>query len=208
MPEIEDSKQAALIAARAIDDKRGSDIVIQDVGELLKITDWFVIATAANKRRADAIAEEVAERLRDEAGIRPVSREGVEEGRWILLDYGSIVVHIFQPAERELYRLEQLWDEVPTLDAAAAGIEDPVYTERIAALLGRQERAAGGGGDAAGGEGGGASAGEGGGGDSDAGAAVDAGTAAAGSFTIRDVFADADSDAGDAGDVGDAGAGV
>ena len=200
MPEIEDSKQAALIAARAIDDKRGSDIVIQDVGDLLKITDWFVIATAANKRRADAIAEEVAERLRDEAGIWPVSREGVEEGRWILLDYGSIVVHIFQPAERELYRLEQLWDEAPTLDAAAAGIEDPVYSERIAALLGRQGQAAGGEGNAAGDEGGGASTGEGGGGDSGADADADADSAAAGSFTVRDVFAEADASAGEAAD--------
>ncbi len=139
MPKDQDSKQIALAAARAIDDKKGSDIVIQYVGDLLSMTDWFVIATAANKRRADAIADEVAQQLREGLDARPVSREGVEEGTWILLDYGSVVVHVFQPAERDFYRLEQLWDEAPTLGAAAAGIEDPVYSERIAALLARQD---------------------------------------------------------------------
>ena len=64
VPNDQDSKQLALAAARAIDDKKGSDIVIQYVGDLLSMTDWFVIATAANKRRADAIADEVAEQLR------------------------------------------------------------------------------------------------------------------------------------------------
>lgn len=142
MPKHQDSKQVAYAAARAIDDKKGSDIVIQYVGDLLSMTDWFVIATAANKRRADAIADEVLEQLREKLDVRPVSREGVEEGRWILLDYGGVVVHVFQPSERDFYRLEQLWDEAPTLGAAAAGIEDPVYSERIATLLARQGEAA------------------------------------------------------------------
>ena len=131
-------KEQALIAARAIDDKKGSDIVIQEVGKLLNVTDYFVICTAANNRRADSIYEEVEERLRKEAGVKPISVEGVEDGKWILLDYGQIVVHIFLPEQREYYRLEQLWDEAPTVDVAAAGIEDPVYSERIAALIGRK----------------------------------------------------------------------
>lgn len=135
-----DSKEIALIAARTIDEKKGTDIVIQDVAELLNITDYFVICTAANKRRADSIAEEVEKKIKEEAdGLAPASIEGLDECTWILMDYGSIVVHIFQPAERDFYRLEQLWDEAPTVDVAAAGIEDPVYTERIAALLGRQQ---------------------------------------------------------------------
>ncbi len=129
------SKEAALIAARAIDEKRGTDIVIQDVSALLDITDYFVIATAANKRRADAIAEEVEDCLREQAGIKPDSREGTDDAKWILLDYGNIVVHIFQAPEREFYQLETLWKTAPTLDVAAAGIKDPIYTERIAALL-------------------------------------------------------------------------
>ena len=132
-----DNKQAALVAARAIDEKKGSDIVIQDVSELLKVTDYFVIATAANNRRADAIADEVEDKLREECGIKPISREGMDSCEWILLDYGGIVVHIFQPQPRDFYRLEQLWEQAPTVDVAAAGIEDPVYSERIANLLGR-----------------------------------------------------------------------
>ncbi len=130
-------KEQALVAARAIDEKKGTDIVIQYVGDLLNVTDYFVIATAANNRRADAIAEFVEERLRIEAEVKPTSVEGLDDSKWILLDYGSIVVHVFQPADRDYYRLEQLWDEAPTVDVAAAGIEDPVYSERIAALLGR-----------------------------------------------------------------------
>ncbi|MEI3377234.1 MAG: ribosome silencing factor [Coriobacteriales bacterium] len=132
-------KEQALVAARAIDEKKGSDIVIQDVSDLLNVTDYFVICTAANNRRVDAIAEEVEEQLFKEFGIKPASIEGLDESEWVLMDYGSIVVHIFQPGPRDYYRLEQLWDAAPTIDVALAGIEDPAYTERIASLL---ERAA------------------------------------------------------------------
>lgn len=134
----EQSKEYALVAARAIDEKKGSDIVIQDVSELLNVTDYFVIATGANNRRVDAIAEEVEDQLRKQCGIKPISREGMDEQDWILLDYGCIVVHIFQPATRDFYRLEQLWEQAPTIDVAVAGIEDPVYSERIKNLLDRR----------------------------------------------------------------------
>ncbi|MGN0072904.1 MAG: ribosome silencing factor [Coriobacteriales bacterium] len=134
----EDTRQYALVAARAIDEKKGTDIVIQDVSDLLKVTDYFVIATGANNRRVDAIAEEVEDKLREECGIKPISREGKDELEWVLLDYGCIVVHVFQPASRDFYRLEQLWEEAPTVDVAAAGIEDPVYSERIKNLLERR----------------------------------------------------------------------
>ena len=134
----EDTKEYALVAARAIDEKKGTDIVIQDVSKLLKVTDYFVIATGANNRRVDAIAEEVEDKLREQCGIKPISREGKDELEWVLLDYGCIVVHVFQPASRDFYRLEQLWEEAPTIDVAAAGIEDPVYSERIKNLLERR----------------------------------------------------------------------
>lgn len=133
-----DSKELALAAARAIDDKKGSDIVIQDVSTLLNVTDYFVIATGANNRRVDAIAEEVEDQLREQHGVKPISREGRDNDEWVLLDYGPIVVHVFQPSTRDFYRLEQLWEQAPTIDVALAGIEDPVYTERISKLLGRQ----------------------------------------------------------------------
>lgn len=133
-----DSKELALVAARAIDSKKGSDIVIQDVSALLNVTDYFVIATGANNRRVDAIAEEVEDQLREQCDIKPFNREGRDNDEWVLLDYGAIVVHVFQPATRDFYRLEQLWEQAPTLDVALAGIEDPVYTDRISKLLGRQ----------------------------------------------------------------------
>lgn len=135
-------KEQALIAARAIDEKKGTDIVIQDVSDLLNITDYFVICTAANNRRVDAIAEEVEEQLTKQCGIKPVSIEGLDDSKWVLMDYGPIVVHIFQPEQRDFYRLEQLWAEAPTVDVAVAGIEDPIYTERIAKLLERADESA------------------------------------------------------------------
>ena len=138
MTETADPKHAALVAAATNDEKFGTDIVIQDVSELLRLTDYFVIATGANSRRVDAIADEVEEKLRTECGMKPMGREGLDDCTWVLLDYGTIVVHLFQPEQREFYRLEQLWEQAPTIDVAAAGIEDPVYTERIAGLLGRQ----------------------------------------------------------------------
>ena len=136
-PSAQTPRQLALLAAAAADEKKATDIVIQDVSSLLDVTDYFVIMTAANRRRASAIEDAVRERLRDEGGASPAGVEGEEEGTWILLDYGSVVVHIFCPEEREYYRLEQLWSEAATLDVALAGIDDPVYTERIAAMLGR-----------------------------------------------------------------------
>lgn len=134
------SKEQALAAARAIDEKKGTDIVIQEVSELLGITDYFVLCTAANNRRVDSIAQAVEEQLGKECGVKPLSIEGLEDSKWVLMDYGSIVVHIFQPAARDYYRLEQLWDSAPSIDVATAGITDPVYSERIAHLLGRDAR--------------------------------------------------------------------
>ncbi|MDR3315302.1 MAG: ribosome silencing factor [Coriobacteriales bacterium] len=130
------SKDWARIAARAADDKKAFDIVVQEVREALVITDYFVIATGANNRQVDAIAEGIEEALRKEADIKPIGREGRDDLTWVLLDYGDLVIHVFQPEIREFYRLEALWSDVPTLDLAEAGIIDPVYTERIAKLLG------------------------------------------------------------------------
>ena len=135
------SKDAALVAARAADEKKATDIVIQDVSELLKVTDYFVICTAANNRRVDAVAEEIEDKLRKNCNMKPFNREGLDDSTWVLLDYGSIVVHIFQPQQREFYRLEQLWEQAPTIDVAVAGIKDPIYSARIAALLGKESDA-------------------------------------------------------------------
>ena len=135
------SKDYAIIAARAADEKKATDIVVQNVGELIGVTDYFVIVTATNNRQVHAIIDAVEEAERLQAKIKPLHREETRDGSWELLDYGSIVVHVFQPETREFYRLEALWNDAPVMDLATeAGITDAVYSDRIAELLG--ERAA------------------------------------------------------------------
>lgn len=135
-------KDYAIIAARAADEKKATDIVVQNVGEIISVTDYFVIVTAANSRQVGAIIEAIEEAERLQAGIKPLHREETRDGSWELLDYGSVVVHVFQPETREYYRLEALWNDAPIMDLAAeAGITDAVYSDRIAAILGERDSA-------------------------------------------------------------------
>ena len=106
------------VAARAASDKLGRDIVAFDVSDQLAITDAFLIASAANDRQVRAIVDEVEEKLRG-AGARPVRREGEREARWVLLDYGEIVVHVQHEEERQFYALERLWRDCPTIPLPA-----------------------------------------------------------------------------------------
>lgn len=133
-------RDMAIIAARAADEKKATDIVVQNVGELISVTEYFVIVTAANNRQVSAIVDEIEEQEREQAGIKPLHREETRDGSWELLDYGSVVVHVFQPETREFYRLEALWNDAPVMDLAAeAGISDAVYSDRVAALLEQRE---------------------------------------------------------------------
>ncbi len=109
-------------AAHAAADKKASDIVLLDVSERLVITDVFVIASAANERQVGAIVDNIEEKLR-EAGHKPVRREGAREGRWVLLDYVDVVVHVQHNEERSFYGLERLWKDCPQLDVD--GLERP-----------------------------------------------------------------------------------
>jgi ribosome-associated protein len=102
------------VAARAASDKLATDILAFDVSEQLAITDAFVLASASNDRQVKAIVDEVEEKLR-EAGSKPIRREGQREGRWVLLDYGEIVVHVQHEEERAFYALERLWRDCPTI---------------------------------------------------------------------------------------------
>lgn len=110
------SVELAQEAVTAILDKQGSDVVALDVGELLQITEVFVIATGTSRRQVLTLADVVRERLRDTADLRPLRVEGEEEGDWVLLDFGSIVVHLFQPDLRSFYDLERLWADAPRLE--------------------------------------------------------------------------------------------
>ena len=131
------ARECALIAAKAADEKKATDILVQDVRELVSITDYFVIVTAANSRQVEAIIDEIEDALREQAHIKPSHTEDSRDGSWSLLDYGDVVVHVFMPEAREYYRLEELWNDAPTLDLAAeAGLTDVQYSDRIQKMLG------------------------------------------------------------------------
>jgi ribosome-associated protein len=108
----DDAREAALVAAQAAADKLATDIVLIDVSERLAITDIFVLATGSNERQVEAIVDEVEEKLRRH-GSKPIRREGQRDGRWVLLDYGDIVVHVQHAEERVFYALERLWKDCP-----------------------------------------------------------------------------------------------
>ena len=109
------SLDKVMIAARAADSKKATDILIQDVRELVGITDFFVIVTAQNNRQISAVLDAIEEAEIKEAGVKPFSVEGAQEGFWALQDYGDFVVHVFQPEGRDYYRLEEVWNDAPTI---------------------------------------------------------------------------------------------
>ena len=116
-PSVSAGKEAvdmATVAARAASAKLADDVVVIDVSGQLVITDCFVIASASNERQVNAIVDEVEERMR-RAGYKPARREGTREGRWTLLDYVDIVVHIQHQDERNFYALDRLWRDCPVL---------------------------------------------------------------------------------------------
>jgi ribosome-associated protein len=102
-------------AANGAAEKKATDVLALYVAETLVVTDYFLIATGSNDRQVHAIADSIEDALR-EAGAKPIGREGERELKWVLLDYGDFVVHVFQAAEREFYRLEKLWSDAPRLD--------------------------------------------------------------------------------------------
>ena len=109
------SLDKVMIAARAADSKKATDILIQDVRELVGITDFFVIVTAQNNRQISAVLDAIEEAEIKEAGVKLFSVEGAQEGFWALQDYGDFVVHVFQPEGRDYYRLEEIWNDAPTI---------------------------------------------------------------------------------------------
>ena len=122
-PRAVDLAQAAAAAAA---DKLAQEVTALDVSEQLALTDVFVIASAPNERQVDAIVEAVEERLL-QLRCKPLRREGRRESRWVLLDFGDIVVHVMHSEDRAFYDLERLWKDCPTI-AVAAG--QPVESSR------------------------------------------------------------------------------
>lgn len=114
--------ELAQAAAAAAADKLATELQIIDVSEQLVITDCFVLAAAANDRQVRAVVDAIEERMRD-LGAKPVRREGEREGRWVLLDYVDIVVHVQHAEERVFYALERLWKDCPAIPFVDADVE-------------------------------------------------------------------------------------
>ena len=105
-------------AARAASDKLAENILAFDVSEQLVITDAFLLCSATNERQVKSVVDEIEDKLR-EIGAKPVRREGERDGRWVLIDYAEIVVHVQHTEEREFYALERLWRDCPVIPLPA-----------------------------------------------------------------------------------------
>lgn len=111
-----DARAVAEVAAQAAYDKNGDDTQVLDLTELSDVCDYFVIATGSNTRLVDSIVDEIEEQVAKKCDEHPFSIEGRDERSWILMDYGSVVVHVFTPEAHDYYRLEKLWGDAPVLD--------------------------------------------------------------------------------------------
>ena len=109
-------KEVALLAARALSDKKGREIQVLEIGELTTLADYFVIATGASNTQINALVDNVEKVMLEEAAEQPLHREGYRGGTWVLLDYGCIAVHVFNAEAREFYGLERLWRDGKPLD--------------------------------------------------------------------------------------------
>ena len=105
---MNNTKDLALQIAKIIDEKRGEDIVILKVDHLTSIADYFIVAHGRNNIQVRAIAEEIEDQLTKE-DIEPRRKEGAQDARWVVLDYASVIVHVFHPEDREYYHIERLW---------------------------------------------------------------------------------------------------
>jgi ribosome-associated protein len=114
-PAEDSAARRALVAAEAIAEKKGADVAVVRVGEILAITDLFVISSASNTRQVKTIVDEVERALAEHDGSRPRSVEGLGDASWVLLDYGDLVVHVFLAETRAFYDLDRLWADAPSI---------------------------------------------------------------------------------------------
>jgi ribosome-associated protein len=121
VPAAPHAVELALVAAQAAADKLATAVTVLDVADRLALTDVFVVASAPTERQVNAIVDEVELKMR-QAGVKPARREGEREGRWVLLDFGDVIVHVQHAEEREYYALERLWKDCPQIPFVDAGL--------------------------------------------------------------------------------------
>ena len=118
---LDNLPQLLLAAAQGAADLQATDLLALDVGDVLGITDWFLVASSSNTRQVRRVAEEVEVAVKGAGGDGPLRIEGMEDARWILLDFGVFVVHVFHDETRSFYDIERLWSDVPKISFDADG---------------------------------------------------------------------------------------
>lgn len=117
-------KELAILAAKALDEKKGKEISAIEITDITTLADYFVIATGSSNTQINALCGAVEKAMKEQAGEDPLRREGYRDGTWVLLDYGDIVVHVFSPEAREFYSLERLWKDGKPLDLSSVLTRD------------------------------------------------------------------------------------
>lgn len=115
-----EARQLAVRAAQVADAEHATDVVVLHVGDVLGVTEYFVIGSASNRRLVSSIVEDVEEQLKLDPGRAPARVEGFREQQWVLMDYGDVVVHVFLAEIRDFYEIERLYTDVPKIDWSAA----------------------------------------------------------------------------------------
>jgi ribosome-associated protein len=124
-PDFDSSRDLAIIAARAASGIKATDVLVLDVGDLLSIAGYFVIASASNPRQVRAMVDDVEAKVKVELQRSPVRTEGVREQQWTLIDYGDVVVHVFLDSVREFYEIERLYMDAPRIEWELPGDAAP-----------------------------------------------------------------------------------
>ena len=118
-------EQRVRLAVAAALDKKAFHLDVLSVGALTSIADYFILTSASNERQAQAIADSIVSRLKDELGVKPLLVEGTTPGRWVLIDFGDFIVHIFTEDVRRFYGLERLWGDAPNVTTEFGGEAEP-----------------------------------------------------------------------------------
>ena len=116
-------KELAIIAAKALDEKKGKEIGAIEVTEQTTLADYFVIATGSSNTQINALCDSVEKEMKEKGGEMPLRREGHRDGTWVLLDYGCVIVHVFSEEARSFYALERLWNDGKPMDLSEVLVE-------------------------------------------------------------------------------------